>query len=797
MTKTYLFLFLTIFLLLNTKSNAFAQSSAKENRATTLIYSDSLDAVHYGIHLTAIDVTNKTIKGYTDVKLVSKVNSLEEIKLELAVLTVDSVFVENTLTQDFVRISDKLIINLPQALNEGDTVNTRIFYHGQPFVDPTGWGGFHFSGSYALNLGVGFGAIPHNLGKAWFPCIDDFHDRALYDVYLTVSNDKKAISGGLLTEITDLGNNTSTWHWKTEYTLPTYLISATTGTYSLVSDSYAGLQETVPITYYCRPADTIRVAGTFSNLKSIMAVYENHFGPYPFERIGYTGTPGSLGAMEHAANVSYPFSGWTGNSDNEWWYAHELSHMWFGDKVTCASAEDMWLNEGWAVWCESLYREGIYGKQAYKDNMRSKHKNVLLSAHLTDGGYYAVYGIPQTITYGKTVYEKGGQVTHTLRGYMGDSLFFGGVKAYLQQYGYNFASSFDMRDFLTAYSGIDMTPFFDAWVFAPGFPHFSIDSAITVPTGNGYDVTVFVRQKLKGTTQYANANHLEISFMNSDWQILTDTIIFSGISGSKTFHLPFSPAGVMADLNEKISDATTDIAKTIKNTGEIDFANTYCKVAVDHIIDSAFVRITHNWVAADSMQVPVPGLRISDSRYWTVEGLFPSGFKAKGKFTYSRSATLDNTLITNQHDSLVILYRPSAGHPWQGTAFTRVGPWMSGVITVDSLQTGEYTLAVWDELYLGKNENPNTEGKLSSKLILSPNPCSGFVKAGYSLFDKSASDALLVISTLQGVDVTTIRLLKAQDELVIPINNFSPGVYVASLKSKGKLVDSKKIVVVN
>jgi len=362
----------------------------------------------------------------------------------------------------------------------------------------------------------------------------------------------------------------------------------------------------------------------------------------------------------------------------------------------------MWLNEGWAVWCESVYREGIYGKQAYRDNIRSKLKDVLLSAHIADGGSYALYGIPQALTYGTTVYQKGGQVAHTLRGYMGDSLFFGGVKSYLQKFGYNYASTYDLRDFLSSYSGIDLSPFFDAWVFSPGFPHFSIDSVKTIKSESGYDVTVFVRQKLKGRTQYANANHLEITFMDSLWKIFSDTIVFSGPYGRKTFHLPFSPVVVIADFNEKISDAATDEFKTIKSTGQYEFKESYGRLLVEKIADSAMVRVTHNWVAPDGLNGSQPGLRISDSRYWTVQGIVPSGFKAKGEFTYKAAVGLDNTLITNSNDSLVMLYRPGAGKPWGAVSFTQKGSWTEGTITVDKLQQGEYALGVWDSKNMGK-----------------------------------------------------------------------------------------------
>jgi aminopeptidase N len=334
--------------------------------------------------------------------------------------------------------------------------------------------------------------------------------------------------------------------------------------------------------------------------------------------------------------------------------------------------------------------------------MRTKLKEVLQSTHSIDGDYYALYGIPQSITYGNTVYQKGGQVVHTLRGYMGDSLFFRGIKAYLQKFGYNYASTFDLLDFLTAFSGIDLGPFFDAWVFNPGFPHFSIDSSVIVKSKSGYDVTVFVRQKRKGTIHYANKNHLPITFMDKNWQSITDTIFFSGAGGSKKFHLPFSPVTVMADMDEKISDASTDEFKTIKTIGQFDYPQTFCKLMVENIVDSALVRITHNWVEPDSFNVLRPGFRISDSRYWTVEGIFPSGFKAKGVFTYDKAVGLDKSLFTDSEDSLVMLYRQGAGKPWKETSFNRKGLWGKGTITVDMLQKGEYAFGIRDSDSPGK-----------------------------------------------------------------------------------------------
>ncbi|MBK6965283.1 MAG: hypothetical protein IPH20_15465 [Bacteroidales bacterium] len=241
-----------------------------------------------------------------------------------------------------------------------------------------------------------------------------------------MENVNTAVCGGLLQSVSPMSDNTKIFHWKSDRTLPTYLASVAAGPYALVTDTVNAEQGEIPVTYYVRPSDTTRARGSFVNLPAVTGIFEESFGPYPFQRIGITGT--SLGAMEHAENIFYPNSSINGTLSDEWLYAHELSHMWFGNKVTCASDADMWLNEGWARWCETLYRENLYGIESARENMRPLLREVLQFIHTKEGGYRPLSPMPSEYTYGDNVYDKGGVTTHALRGYLGDSLFFGGVK---------------------------------------------------------------------------------------------------------------------------------------------------------------------------------------------------------------------------------------------------------------------------------------------------------------------------------------------------------------------------------
>lgn len=705
--KVLLFLILTLFT--GTKLQLAAQNPYNSPSG------DTIDVVNYRINLTVVNLASQRIQGMTAVRFTTPLAGITQLPLELRKLQVDSVKAANGASLSFSHQGDRLRIQLQQALPAGDTTEIRVYYQGVPYHES--WGGFHFSGQYAFNLGVGFESIPHNLGKAWFPCIDNFTDRAFYEYRIRVENTNSAVCGGLLVSITDMPDGTREFYWKSDRTLPTYLASVAVGPYAMITDTYQGMEQEIPITWFVRPQDTARVAGSFKNLKNIAAIYEECFGPYPFQRIGFAGT--ALGAMEHAENIAYPNGSINGGVNDEWLYAHEFSHMWFGDKVTCASDADMWLNEGWASWCETLFREKLYGIEQARNNMRALSREVLRYAHIAEGGYLPLSPMPQNLTYGTHVYDKGGMVTHGLRGYLGDSLFFSGIKAYLEAFAYQPATSYDLRDFLSQYSGTDLTGFFDFHVFGPGFNHVSVDSFSITPNGSMFDVEVFVRQKLKGATTPQADCRTELAFMDDSRNLVTRTITFSGWNGSAVFQLPFAPILVMADLYERMADATTDNYRTINASGLYDFAETYFKLDVNDISDSAFVRVTHHWVAPDGMQNPLPGLTLSDYRYWSIEGIFPPGFSTSGRFTYNRGNMLDNTLITSSKDSLVILYRPGAGYEWQPVPFVRQGAWQIGNIIVPGLRPGEYTLAVWDEAFVNSKHPAKTD---SRKLLLIPNP---------------------------------------------------------------------------
>jgi aminopeptidase N len=652
-------------------------------------------------------------------------NSVNAIPLDLLHMIVDSVTVGNSLIPSFFYNDTLLRIPLISPININDTISVKVFYHGQPVMDPSGWGGFYFSGdsAYAYNLGVGFQDVPHNYGRVWYPCLDDFVDRATYDCYIRVKDTKTAVCGGTMMNETINGDGTKTIYWRINTQIPTYLASVAVGNYVPVSYTFNGMNGNIPVKIYVPPTDTTHAKTSFVNLLSILGLYENYFGPFQWERVGYVGVPFNSGAMEHATNIAYPLACIDGGLTYEDLYAHELSHHWFGDLVTCETAEDMWINEGWADYCESQYREGLYGVNAYKANIKTNHYNVLTKCHVDDGGYYAIYGIPLTITYGSTVYKKGADVIHTLRNYLGDSLFYSFTKAWMSTFKFNHISTTQLRDFMTANTGINVSDFFDGWVFSAGFPQYSIDSVVYTGTANDY--LVYAKQKLNHKPSFVNSNKIEITFMNNTWQKFTGTMEFSGQTGTALFSLPFAPTAAMMDLDEKTSDATTDYYKVVKQNGNYSFPYSYFNLNVLNISDSAFFRIEQNWVAPDPLKAPSPDIfRISNSRYWKVDGIFPVNFNATGRFTYNRGSEMfESTLlpVSSSTDSLVLLYRANAADDWRIVNFTKSGNNSAGFLTTQNLQKGEYTYGIGKPNQSGISAQSQVK---KSSLKIYPNPTS-------------------------------------------------------------------------
>ena len=757
-------------------------------------HSDIIDVKEYIIVLDITDIEGEYIEGYTSLRLSPVQENTNLFLLDLQNLSIDSITCNQSELNGYTHNDTLISIELVNSFGPTDEITINVYYHGNPQKDPSNWGGFYFMDGYAFNLGVGFDDVPHNYGRVWFPCSDNFTDRAIYKTIITTQQNHTAVCGGELVQVTEnTAEQTKTYEWHLNYEVPTYLVSVAVGAYELQSHIYEGIEANIPVEFYIYPGDSVRTANSFVNIDSVLRIYETKYGAYPWNRVGYVSVPFNSGAMEHVTNIAMGRGFIDGTLDYEDLFYHELAHMWFGDFITCSSAEDMWINEGWATYNETVFTQYLNGLDAAKSFRNKSHETVLRYYHIQDGGFHALYPMDQSLTYSRTVYEKGASTAHSLRGYLGDEMFFNGITEFLQENAYTSVSSYDMRDFLTNYSGIDMTDFFDDWVFSPGFFHFSIDSAIVQQNGAEYDVTVYMQQKLRGRETYANSNRVEVSFMKPDYSVQTKLMEFDGQFGVQSFTIPFEPVLTLCDYNQVLADATIVEVKFLKSKGLSYYNYTYFIADVQSVNenDSTFFRVTHNWAAPDSFKTEIPGLIIADHRYWTIEALQTGNFKAKARFTYNKntnsSGYVDNNFITNSLDSLVLLYRPNKSADWtiepanHSTVVKR--------FTVDSVKTGEYSLAIWDwDKYL----DIRNDKVIANLADIYPNPNSGEF---YLKTEENYSGTAQILNNI-GVIIYQKNIQNTNTDIKFELSNLSDGLYFIKLiDDKTNRVIVKKIIV--
>lgn len=803
-------LFLVVIFTQTKKVNAqtFGCQAAKNNQSQASIYyaaenlrSDTFDILKYTINLEIGTTSNPQIAGNTQIRLAPKLNNRTFIRLDLLKLTVDSVKEGNSLLT-YTYNDTILKINFTSPKNVIDTSVVTVYYKGIPQIDATGWGGFYFdntqSAQYAYNLGVGFGAKPHNYGRVWFPCFDNFVERSKYDFNITSDTTRRAYCNGQL--ISDnIISNKRTRKWVLNEQIPTYLVSVALANYRQVNWTVNTLTGIKPITLAAVASDTTALKNAFVNLKSCINGFENYFGPYKWNRFGYCLVPFNSGAMEHATNIAYPRA-FIGNLTYEAdLMAHELSHHWWGDLITCETQEDMWINEGMATFSSYMFTEWQYGKAAYLNKVKTEHDKLLHFLHKNEGGFRAVSGVPHSLTYGDHVYKKGADVAHTLRGYMGDTAFFAGAKYTMQQNAFKSINSDEFKNHLQTSSGQNLSNFFNNWILAGGWSHFAIDSVRYIQVSPGsYNAIVSLKQKLYGASVLHTNVPLEISFFKNDWSRVIRKVITSGATNNFTVNIPYIPVYSALNYDNKIGDATSHEVKTIKTVSNVTYALGKLFLQVQNKgADSSLLRVIHNYVRPDPFKTNPIQQKLSDQHFWKVEGILSSGFVSKARFNYDGTkntggtyAYMDTLLTIINADSVTLFYRPSASEDWRWlrntTKFT-TGP-KTGFIEVDTLKLGEYTFGnIGDTSALGLKENRTNKVELK----VYPNPAKQ--KCILEFKEHPKKEYALTLLNSEGRTVITQSLVTKTTQL--DLGQLAKGIYFIKVEEKGKLVYSQKLLI--
>ena len=428
-------------------------------------FSDQTNIIYQEMHW-EIDPADRYVKGEITYIFKSKVANLTQFHLDLSKdLQVESIE-RNSASLSFTHSNDQLlIISLNKTLQTGNTDTLTIKYEGVP--PSNGFGSFeqdmHGSEPIIWTLSEPYGA------RDWWPTKQDLVDKIdSVDIYITTPDSLLAASNGKLMSITEQ-NGKLVHHWRHRYPIASYLVALAVTNYEAYSH-FLPIEngDTIEILNYVYPENLTQSQTFTESSLDIMALYNELFGTYPFaaEKYGHAQF-GWGGGMEHQT-MSF-MGGFSFGLQ-----AHEMAHQWFGDKVTCGSWAEIWLNEGFATYLTGLTYEQFSPEQFWPQWKMSTSN----SATSQPGGSVFVDDTTSVnrIFSGRLTYNKGSYLLHMLRWITGDEAFYTACRDYLESPGtaYDFGSTAELQSYLELHSGKNLDEFFTDWYYGQGFPTYDV-----------------------------------------------------------------------------------------------------------------------------------------------------------------------------------------------------------------------------------------------------------------------------------------------------------------------------------
>ncbi len=446
-----------------------------------------------------------------------------------------------------------LSITLPEAFAFGEMDSIMVDYEGVPYDDTTGFGSFFtdFHGQDSVpvlyTLSEPYGSL------YWWPCKHNLNDK-IDSVHLVVTTppEYRTASIGLMTECLECEDK-KVMQWMHKHPIPAYLVAIAVTNYVDYSD-YVPLEsgDSIEILNYVYPEDMEVIKTQTPGIIEVFDIYNEYFGVYPYadEKYGHAQW-NQGGGMEHQ---TMSFMGSFGHD----LMAHELAHQWFGDYVTCASWQDIWLNEGFATYLTGLTYEKMFnGFYWYIFKDRSTKRVV----SEPDGSVFCVdTTVNDRIFSARLSYSKGAMVLHSLRWEIGDEAFFSGIQSYLAAFANDYAYTTDFQHHMELAAGISLQEFFNDWIYGEGYPIYALHY--------DQDESGLITMDISQTSSHQSVDffemHLPVKFVGSD---ADTTFVFHNTYDGERFTCDpgFAVEEVVFDPERNIISVEANISTGIDN----------------------------------------------------------------------------------------------------------------------------------------------------------------------------------------------------------------------------------------
>jgi aminopeptidase N len=436
---------------------ALSRSTSAGDRRYPRLGSADIDVEQYDVAI-AYDAGADSLAGHIAVSGHVR-NATDQIALDTAGPRVTGVAgADGELT--FTQADDELIVSLATAEPAGAPFAITVDFTSA--VPKTG-DFMERAGLFLNEHGPGVWSVNEPDGTStWLPTNDHPTDKATWRFEITVPEGLSAIANGQLEgTVVDDATGSSTWTWDQREPMASYLVLLMIGDYETIDGGRSATG--VELDSAAEPNDAGDVANYADLVDRQLSYFTDLFGTYPFDRYGIALADSASGlAMETQGMPLFSRADLDGSLGyfQHLLLAHEMSHQWFGDAVSPAQWDDIWLNEGWATYSEWMWldHEGL-------DTLDGLAQRALLQT--ADGG--GPVSKPDDL-FGGVSYDGGGAALHALRLTIGDTAFFAGARSWVKDHMDSAATTDEFQATMEKSSGSDLDDFFATWVHAPNRP---------------------------------------------------------------------------------------------------------------------------------------------------------------------------------------------------------------------------------------------------------------------------------------------------------------------------------------
>ncbi|MFT5838451.1 MAG: aminopeptidase N [Flavobacteriales bacterium] len=438
---------------------------------------NNTDVLSYGLELEVFP-DKKAIAGVGhSYLLITQKTSQIELKLDSR-FNIFKILVNNNVA-NYKRVGGIITINLDSPKIPGDTVNIAVHYSGKPHIALRApWsGGFVWSETEDGTPWIATAVQGEGCDLFW-PCKDHFADKAdSMDISLTVPKTVSAVTNGVLTSVTHVGEDKHRFNWTLSVPASDYNIALNIGPFTRIQQSYTSVNgESVPIEFWALHKNSDKAQTMIEeDLLQQISFFEELLGPYPWgdQKLGFVETP-HLG-MEHQTINAYGKKYLRDKNGFDWLLHHELAHEWFGNLITHKQLNDAWLHEGFGLYMQPLYSLYKFGEAAYTHAMYQSYLGLVNCHPVVMEGV-----ITSDQAFNSDIYGKGGWTLHTLRWLIGDELFWQASRKLLYDTAVThnlpypmvprYRDTQDFIDIINTLTGDDYTWLFDVYLKQAALP---------------------------------------------------------------------------------------------------------------------------------------------------------------------------------------------------------------------------------------------------------------------------------------------------------------------------------------